>query len=70
VSYQTIGKLEDMVASPNLSDEEKLTLETAKKVIEELLENSSHESYHFAELEERITKIEVRLGISAEKQLD
>jgi hypothetical protein len=38
--------------------------------IEELLDDISYESYKIIELEERLAKIEQRLGISAEKQLD
>jgi hypothetical protein len=49
-------------ASPNLSDGEKVILEAAKKVIEELMENVSSGGYQIAELEERITKIELRLA--------
>ena len=64
---QTIGKLEGVQASPNLSDGEKVILEAAKKVIEELVENVSSGGYQITELEERITKIELRL---AGKQLD
>lgn len=59
-----------MLASPNLSGKEKEILEAAIKTIGELLEYVSYGGYQQIELEERLAKIEQRLGIPEEKQLD